>query len=337
MNQYFDQYFPVDFIKEYVEQNEMGLERLQTYAIFRFLSAADKKGKISVPDLQKKLGYEMTLESFDAITDYLAQDLYFSPSFREDSCDTMLLYDAITMAETVDQNGFSTIKEVMDAICPDVLAIDFGNVSVELHLPKNQEPDFFAALAILSFEYPALLVQHLEKFSSVYSENFQFTCEDFVVYDFMDEYFETQNCRSNPKYLELIDTLMVATLKAQDTSLQDCVLEIAQKQLKHPYSKFAGLYQYGAMDLVSDRNYEKDCAMFEHLLEYAVTYELRSNLFDFHLDEDRVITLDNWKEKLKWYHIQYNNAYELAISSFYGAVLSRKLLKKDFEHSLNTM
>lgn len=38
--------------------------------------------------------------------------------------------------------------------------------------------------------------------------------------------------------------------------------------------------------------------MLANLFRYAALYELRSHLFDFHLDEDRLITLDNWQTEL---------------------------------------
>lgn len=326
MSTYFETYFPTEFLQDYITQQEDGLERFQIYSIFRFLSAAEKNETISGKELQKKLNYDITPESFDKITDYLSQDYYFSPSFRENSFDTVFLLDAITMVESVDTHGFKHLKEILEHACPHVLSLDFGNISTDM--------EFYGALATLSFEYPADISEHLDKIAAAYQEDFHFTSEDFVLYDFMDEYFEAKNCRNNPKYLELIDTLVIATLKAQDTSLQACVMETAHKQLQHPYSKFAGLYRYGAIDFTSDFDLEKDCQMFKNILNYAVTQELRSNLFDFHLEEDRIITLDNWKEKLKWYHIQYSNAYELAISSFYAAKLSRKLLKKEFSAQL---
>lgn len=51
----------------------------------------------------------------------------------------------------------------------------------------------------------------------------------------------------------------------------------------------------------------------------------------------RIITLDNWKEKLKWYHVQYDSAYAHAISLFYSASVSQQLLKKQFMEKLNEL
>ena len=56
--------------------------------------------------------------------------------------------------------------------------------------------------------------------------------------------------------------------------------------------------------------------LMKHILSYAPAYELRNNLYDYHLDEDKTITLTNWKENLKWHYVQYTNVYNLALSSF---------------------
>ena len=73
------------------------------------------------------------------------------------------------------------------------------------------------------------------------------------------------------------------------------------------------------------------------VLSYAAAYELRNNLYDYHLDEDKTITLTNWKENLKWHYVQYTNVYNLALSSFVAACYSRKLLQKQFEENLREL
>lgn len=335
MNQNFEQYFPADFLTDYILQNETGLQRLQTYSIFRFLTAAENSGFLSIAAFQKDLNYMLSEESFAVIEDYLSKDLYFSPSFRENSYDAILLYDAIIMVDSEDSNGFSKVKQIFSLACPKILQINFSSLTEEFSILPEQELEFFGALSLLTYENPSFFTKQISKFAHGYCESLHFTYEDFLLYSFMDEYFETKNCLSNPKYQELIHTLVIATLKAHDTDLEKCVKEIISRQLSHPHSKFAGIYRYGAMDFVASSDFAKECNMFRHLLDYAVTYELRNNLFDFHLEEERLITLDNWKEKLKWYHIQYDNAYELAISSFYTAYLSKKLLKSQFEKNLS--
>lgn len=337
MNDYFNPYFPADFLTGYVTQSTKGLQRFQIYSIFRFLSSAEEANRISASQLQKQLGYTVTLESFDTILDYLAEDFLFSPSFRENSFDPVFLLNAIWIVQNSDNGSFCKLHEIISSVCPETLQINFTDVSAKISLPNNQKPYFYAALCLLACEYPLLLPQILPKFAGIYQEDMHFTCEDFVLYHFMDEYFEIKDCRANIKYQELIETLSLATLNAFDTTIEQCVTEDAFQQLNHPYSKFAGLYRYGALDIAAPSDFQKNCAMMKHLLEYAVTYELRNNLFDFHLDEDRNITLDNWKENLKWYNVQYCNVYELALSSFYAASLSQKLLKIQYEENVHKL
>ena len=77
--------------------------------------------------------------------------------------------------------------------------------------------------------------------------------------------------------------------------------------------------------------------LMKHILSYAAAYELGNNLYDYHLDEDKTITLTNWKENLKWHYVQYTNVYNLALSSFVAACYSRKLLQKQFEENLREL
>ena len=56
-------------------------------------------------------------------------------------------------------------------------------------------------------------------------EDLHFTCEDFILYDFMDEYFETKNCSANPAFQEMTDTLVLATLQSFDTDLENFTLD----------------------------------------------------------------------------------------------------------------
>ena len=166
--------------------------------------------------------------------------------------------------------------------------------------------------------------------NSRYKEEYHFTCEDFIVYNFMDEYFEIKNCRNNAQFQELIDTLTLATLQSFDTTIEQCAMTDALPQLLHPYSRFEGIIRTGAMDATAVLSKETAETMLTGLFEYAVTYELRNNLFDFHLDDDRIITLENWKDKLRWYNTQYNNVFEQVVATFYTAALSRKLLTAQF-------
>ena len=152
----------------------------------------------------------------------------------------------------------------------------------------------------------------------------------------MDEYFETKNCSANPAFQEMTDTLVLATLQSFDTDLENFTLD-GLFQLKHPAGRFAAIYRSGAIDM-KDLPVPADAAvLMKHILSYAAAYELRNNLYDYHLDEDKTITLTNWKENLKWHYVQYTNVYNLALSSFVAACYSRKLLQKQFEENLREL
>ena len=210
--------------------------------------------------------------------------------------------------------------------------MDFSNVDVDLDLLLQTEVQFYAALAICSIHYSTLIAL-LPKFAAAYMEDLHFTCEDFILYDFMDEYFETKNCSANPAFQEMTDTMVLATLQSFDTDLENFTLD-GLFQLKHPAGRFAAIYRSGAIDM-KDLPVPADAAvLMKHILSYAAAYELRNNLYDYHLDEDKTITLTNWKENLKWHYVQYTNVYNLALSSFVAACYSRKLLQKQFEENL---
>lgn len=334
MNQYLTQYFPADFLADYIEHTTDGLYRFRTYSIFRFLSSAQKAEPSLISRLKLHFNSPLTEDSVQVIFSYLAEDFYFSPSMKDDSFDPLFLYYAVLTAKGTEAGNADFICSLILDICPDFAALDFSDISTELIPMLQQETDFYGALTLLSCQCPALLSSCLPQFTAAYREELHFTCEDFILYNFMDEYFEIKNCRNNPKFQELINTLSLATLNAFDTTIEQCASSDGILQLAHPHSKFAGLCRFGALDLPLSTDSREAVAMMKHLLEYAVTYELRNNLFDFHLDEERMITLDNWKEKLKWYNVQYSNAYELALSSFYAASLSRKLLKRQFQDNL---
>ena len=121
-----------------------------------------------------------------------------------------------------------------------------------------------------------------------------------------------------------------------DTDLENFTLD-GLFQLKHPAGRFAAIYRSGAIDM-KDLPVPADAAvLMKHILSYAAAYELRNNLYDYHLDEDKTITLTNWKENLKWHYVQYTNVYNLALSSFVAACYSRKLLQKQFEENLREL
>ena len=135
----------------------------------------------------------------------------------------------------------------------------------------------------------------------------------------------------------MTDTLVAATLNYYNTDFGTLLeTEIAQN-LSGTGSRFAGLKRYGSVRLPAIADTDKACHMLANLFRYAALYELRSHLFDFHLDEDRLITLDNWQTELHWHYVQYANVYQLALDSFQSAALSRELLHRQFLLNLSCL
>lgn len=336
MDEFFDQFFPTEFLIEYLENGpEENMDRFQKYVVFRFLSAAAKEDPSVVTALRDQLECPLDLNQFSVISDFLNKDFYFSPSFSEDSFDPVLLCYAVAVIDDRSGFGLAILNRIFKKICPELSAVDFSDLSLDLEVLLETETQFYAALAICSIHYSTLSAL-LPKFAAAYMEDLHFTCEDFILYDFMDEYFETKNCLAQPAFNEMIDTLVLATLQSFDTDLENFTLD-GLFQLKHPANRFAGLYCSGAMDMKNLPVPTDAAILMKHLLSYAAAYELRNNLYDYHLDEDKTITLTNWKENLKWHYVQYTNVYNLAISSFVAACYARKLLQKQFEGNLKAL
>ena len=333
MDEFFDQFFPTEFLIEYLDNGpDENMERFQKYVIYRFLSFAAKENPSIIKELHNTLDIPLSSDHFSDITDFLEKDFYFSPSFAENSFDPVLLCYSIAIVDDRSGFGFAILNRIFKEICPEILSVDFSDVDLALDVLLETEIQFYAALSICSVHYSTLTTL-LPKFAAAYMEDLHFTCEDFILYDFMDEYFETKNSLSLPAFTELIDTLVLATLQSFDTDLENFTLD-GLFQLKHPSGRFSSVYRSGAIDM-KDLPVPSDAAiMMKHILSYAAAYELRNNLYDYHLDEDKTVTLANWKETLKWHYVQYTNVYNLALSSFLNACYARKLLKKQFEDNL---
>ena len=328
MDEFFDQFFPTEFLIEYLEN---GPEE----NVYRFLTFAAKENPAVITELRDTLECPLSMDNLSDIYRFLDQDFYFSPSFSENSFDPVLLCYAIAIIDDKSGFGLAILNRIFKEACPEISSVDFSNVDVDLELLLQTEVQFYAALAICSIHYSTLIAL-LPKFAAAYMEDLHFTCEDFILYDFMDEYFETKNCSANPAFQEMTDTLVLATLQSFDTDLENFTLD-GLFQLKHPAGRFAAIYRSGAIDM-KDLPVPADAAvLMKHILSYAAAYELRNNLYDYHLDEDKTITLTNWKENLKWHYVQYTNVYNLALSSFVAACYSRKLLQKQFEENLREL
>ncbi len=140
----------------------------------------------------------------------------------------------------------------------------------------------------------------------------------------MDEYFETKNCMLQPFFVELSNTLVDATLGYYKTDLETLLAAEVPGLLSGTASRFAVQKRFGALGLTRLPDHDTCLALLSESFRYAALYELRSNLFDYHLEEDRLVTADNWKDTIRFHFVQYQHIYEQALDGFYAAVLSRK-------------
>ncbi len=335
MNQCYDQFFPTEFLIDYLENgSETAQDRFITYVMFRFLSAASDSDAALPTALHQELCYPVSAQDFAKITGFLAQDFYFSPSLREGTFDAYLLLCAIQITEDISGKGSVLFHQHLTEICPQIASTDFDEPELDFDRLIQTEADFFAALYQVFTRHRISFDELLPKFAARYWADLHFTCEDFVLYDFMNEYFGLKNCLVDASFRELIDTLVTATLNYNDSNISLLAVSMVPSLLGGSASQFAGTKRFGSVALCDSFTADEIESMLTELFRYAAAYELRNNLFDFHLDEDKLITLENWKEKLHWHYVQYSNVYELAVSSFYTACLSRRLLKKEFEEQL---
>ena len=343
MNDRNEQYFSPDFILDYIHGNPaFGIKRLLTYTIFRFFSFAGKETNTLAPDLKKQLFADQDVLDFDMIETYLTEDYYFSPSFEENSFDPFYLCAAIyiaegSLAEYAIGNELDVVDNLILSMYPVLSSAALDDETLVLDSLIGSGAEFYAALYLALTRYPSQAGMLLPKLSHVYHRDYHFTSEDFVLYDFMDEYFEQKNCRNNASFTEMIDTLVDATLGYYKTDIETLLSTEVSAALHAVASKFSALKCFGSISIDYLPGHETSRFMLQEMLRYAAAYELRNNLFDYHLEEDNLITLANWKEKLRWHYVQYSNVLEPAIDAFYAGVLSRKLVKAQFKENLNRL
>ena len=334
MNQINDTYFPAHFISNYIS-DPAGLVRFQTYCTFRFLSFADPDGKVLPERLCRELSLEADTLSFSAIETYLARDYYFSPSLRAGSFEPFYLYCAIALCE---QDAAPTLFDtLLSEFCPVIAGVSYTDESLYLPALLQTGADFYGALVLILEKTPAVLPRLLPQFTEAYHAEYHFTCEDFLLFDFMDEYFEQRNCKNHPSFMELTDTLVAATLNYHNTDFDTILENEAAQNMIGTGSRYAGIKRIASVQLSSSSRHDDDCRLLAELFRYAALYELRNNLFDFHLDDDKLITLDNWKEQLHWHYVQYSNVYELALSTYQLALLSKELMQRDFADNIRSI
>lgn len=347
MNRLSEQCFPTDFILDYITEDQ-GYQRFVTYAIFRFLSCTGKEDRELLSLLKKMRPQACVSEDFACVEAYLTEDFYFSPSLEADTLDPVFLYDAISLARDRSGRSQAFINELIRKFCPVAAAASLSGPAPDLSAVVASEISFYGALCLAATLHQDNLPQLLPAFADIYWEELEFTCGDFVLFDFMDEYFEQKNCRLHPSFLELTDTLVQAALHYYKTDF-DLLLETEIPRMLHgDDSRFAAVKRFGSLrfpaagrtgtsDADSGSAKLRQRNMLEIMFRYAAIYELRNNLYDFHLDDDSMITLSNWKEKLRWHYVQYSNVYSLALSSFYTACLSNRLLKAQFETIVSSL
>lgn len=328
-----EQLFPSEFILDYIKE-DAGRQRFLSYTLFRFLSFAGSEDDTLPSQLKANLSYSFLQEDFSVIEDYLQADYYFSPSLAADTYEPFYLCAAIYLAADVTGGKTTYLDELISRYAPSVAGLPTLDISIDFSRLIQTGADFYAALYLASVRDTELLPVLLPLLTEAYQEEYHFTCEDYILFDFMDEYFEAKYCRRHPSFVEMVDTLVAATLNYYNTDFGTLLEHEIAQNLTGTASRFAGTKRFGSVMLPSIANTDNACHMLAELFRYAAIYELRNNLFDFHLDEDKLITLTNWKENLRWHYVQYANVYEMALDSFHAAMLAKTLLKQQFAQNL---
>ena len=336
MKQFDTPYFSAEFILEYIKGENDRIKRVQTYAAFRFLSELIKEEPVLIKGLEEHLGCELTVDGYEEIAAFLMHDLYFTPVFAENSYDALIFYYALQVIKDKEGMAAMYMDKLLSLYAAEALRMNYDDVSFTMDFAFEKELLYWAAFYICVTGYEAALEGILPEFARIYWKELQFTCGDFLLYDFLNEYFEEKDVLHCPKFKELNHTLVLATLQSFQTDLEGFAMEVLM-QLKHPTSQFAGLYQFGAVGCRDLPTLDVAGRWMEKILEYATAYELRNHLYDYHLEEDKTITFENWKDKLKWHYVQYNNVYNMAFMTYYTANLSMRMLKKQFMDNIEVV
>lgn len=333
MEQLKEQLFPSEFILDHM-QEENDKTRLLTYVAFRFLSFAGASDTDLANRIKATLSCPFTPQAFTVIEDYLMEDYYFSPSLTQGTYEPLYLYAAISLMNAAHTNELTFLESLISEYCPAAASIDYQDFALQLSCLLQSGTDFYGALYLVLTKYEANLRALLPQFTAAYEESYHFTCEDFILFDFMDEYFEQRNCVYHDSFTELIDTLVAATLNYYNTDFETLLAGEVPHALTGNASRFAGMKRLGSVAITSSADTDTQCRMLAESFRYAAMYELRSNLFDFHLEDDKLITLTNWKENLRWHYVQYANVYDLALDSFHAGLISKELLRSQFAENL---
>lgn len=333
MNQFKEQAFPSEFILDYL-QAEGGKKRFLTYTAFRFLAFAGESDTKLAARIKANLSCPFTPQAFTVIEDYLMEDYYFSPSLKQNTCEPLYLYAAISLIEASHSKELAFFESLLQEYSPVAASLNYQDLDIQLSYLLQTGVDFYAALYIAVTKHEAVLASLLPKFTAAYEEACHFTCEDYVLFDFMDEYFEQKNCIRHTSFTELTDALVAATLNYYNTDFETLLNNEAVPALDGRASRFAGMKRFGSVIITASTDTSASLRMLAEAFRYAAMYELRSNLFDFHLEDDKLITLTNWKENLRWHYVQYANVYHHAMDAFHAGLISRELLRKQFSENM---
>ena len=333
MNQFKEQLFPSEFILDYIQEDSQK-KRFLTYVVFRFLSFAGATDSSLANRIKSSLSCPFTPQAFTVIEDYLMEDYYFSPSLAQDTYEPLYLYAAISLITAEHLSELDFLESLLSEYCPVAASLSYEDPGLQLSFLLQTGADFYAALYLAATKHETLLPTLLPMFTDAYEESYHFTCEDFILFDFMDEYFEQKQCIRNTAFIELVDALVAATLNYYNTDFQTILSKETAQALSGTSSRFAGTKRLGSVIITASLPSDTAVRMLSESFRYAAMYELRSNLFDFHLEDDKLITLTNWKENLRWHYVQYANVYNLALDSFHAGRLSRELLKNQFTNNL---
>lgn len=219
METYNDQLFPPAFLVNYTKE-PAGRQRVLTYSLFRFLSCVAEEQ----PDLAQFLADQVSCpsaeDSFEILEDYLSADDYFSPSIAADGFEPFYLYAAIVLTAGV---PFGTTTPVIDSLiedhAPEAASLPYADGNLPLDALLVDCRNFYAALCLCLMHHTDALAALLPQFLNAYRPEYHFSCESFVLYDFMDEYFEQHDCLHHPSFVQLTDTLVAATLNYYNTDL----------------------------------------------------------------------------------------------------------------------
>ena len=338
-----NQLFSPELIPDYMHAHpEYGVKRILTYTVYRFLSFAGKEDDTLAAYIKETLFPMEDALDFSLISDYLALDPYFCPIPEEDSFDAFFLYTAISILENAfDEFALGDELAIIDDLIltkyPVLGSVALDDSDIRLDALIGSGAEFYAVLYLALTRYPSALGSLLPQFGAAYHDSYQFTGDDTALYDFMDEYFETKNCMLQPFFVELSNTLVDATLGYYKTDLETLLATEVTGLLNGTVSRFAVQKRFGALGLTRLPDHDTCLALLSESFRYAALYELRSNLFDYHLEEDRLVTADNWKDTIRFHFVQYQHIYEQALDGFYAAVLSRKLLRAEFSEELKKL